>query len=151
MSTEITPLRRRITPSVPFTLRVEDVDGGTFESSFRVAYDLNAFSLFEETTGINVLQNLGIVFDKPSISLITVLLWVGIRLYHPEYRGLDGLETLRANITMDTLSEVKTACTEAFLLSLPKEKAAKLRADAVAAANGGADPNGQSPASTTAA
>lgn len=155
MSETTSPLRRRLTPSVPFTLRVEDSDGSVFESSLRVAFDLNAFALYEDVTGINVLRDLGVVFDAPNVTILTALLWVGLRLYHPEYHGIQGLETLRANITLANVKDVKAACTTAFLAQLPKEQADKLRKqaeEAAAAAKAGVPaPNAQSPASTPAA
>lgn len=150
---EQSTLRRRITPSVPFTLRVEDADGAEFSTSFRVAFDLNAFCLFEEETGINILRDLGVVFDRPSVRLLTALLWAGLQLNHIEYAGAEGLATIRANVSLANLAEVKRVCTEAFLAQLPKDQAAKLRAAAEAAAKAlaeGTSPNVESPSSTTA-
>jgi hypothetical protein len=123
-------LRRRITPSVPFTLTVEDTDGSKFSSSLRVAFDCNAFVAFEQETGINILRDLGVVFDRPNIRLLTALFWAGLQLNHPEYEGAEGLDVLRANIGLSNIKDIKEVCTKAFLLQLPKEQAARLEQEA---------------------
>ena len=151
---ETKALRRRVVQAFPYTLRVEDASGDAFESVFRIAYDLNAFTAFEEVTGINVMENLGVVFDKPSVPLTTALLWAGLQIYHPEYAGAEGLETIRANVTLSQIRAVRVACSEAFLLSLPKEQAAKIRQSVLDAAQAAVDgvklPNVESPSSTPA-
>ena len=121
-------LRRRITPSVPFTLRVED-GKDIFEQSFRLSFDLNAFVLFEDTVGVNLLQNLSSIFDSPSVTTLTALFWVAIQENHPEYAGEDGLQILRSNVTLSNLGDVRLACSQAFLAQLPAEQAAKIKAD----------------------
>lgn len=136
-------LRRRITPSVPFTLRVED-ETGVFESHLKIAFDCNAFVSFEEETGINILRDLGVVFDRPNVKLLTALLWAGLQLNHPEYDGREGLITLRANIGLGNIKDVKAACTQAFLAGLPKEQSERLAKEAeerLRAATEGQRPN----------
>ena len=119
------PLRRRITPSVPFHLKVEDADGGSFTLSFKVSYDFNAMALVEEVTGMSMIT--GDVFDNPSCSNISALLWAGIQENHPDYAGQKGLQAIRSCLNIATATEALKAINEAFLLALPKEQADLIR------------------------
>jgi hypothetical protein len=123
-------LRARITPTVPFTLHVENADGSTFDSGFQIAFDCNAFTAFEEVTGINILRDLAVVFDKPNVRVLTALLWAGILLNHPQYDSPEGLRNLRANIGLANIPAIKEACTRAFLAQLPKEQSERLKKEA---------------------
>lgn len=132
------PLRRRITPSVPFTLQVEDADGSKFELNFKISFDFNAMSLVEETTGLSMMS--GEVFSEPSATKTKVLLWAGIQANHPEYAGKEGLDTIGSLLNLDSGKDALLAITEAFFAALPKEKAAQLKAAAEARARGEAPP-----------
>ena len=124
---EKSPLRRRITPSVPYTLSVENADGSTFEQSFKLSFDLNAITTFETVTGVSLLTNMGQILEQPSVATSTALFWVAILGNHPEWAGQEGLEILRSNITLDKLAGIRRACVDAFLTQLPKEKADAIR------------------------
>lgn len=140
---ETNPLRRRITSSVPFTLHIED-EQGVQELGLRVALNLNSFCLFEEVTGINVLQNLGVVFDKPNVSIVSALLWAGLQENHADqFDGPEGLSLLRANLTMDQIKVAKATNTAAFLVGLPEKERERLSKAAEEAAKARAE--GKSP------
>ena len=62
MPKEKSPLRRRITPSVPFVLHVEDAEG-TFEQ-VPTCLRLNSMALFEEATGLNLFRDIGKILAK---------------------------------------------------------------------------------------
>ena len=119
------PLRRRIAPSVPYTLNVENDGGDKFSLSFRLAYDLNALSLAEETLSrqlgreINIFAEIAKCLDIPSIRTTSILFWAAVGLNHPEWRGEDGLEALRSCVTIKDLKDVASVCAEAFILQLP--------------------------------
>ena len=138
------PLRRRITPSVPFILTYED-ESGKYSDSFRIAYDWNTLALVEEQLGKNMLLDIGVVLDNPSIRNVSVLLWAGVQIYQPEYAGEEGLEVLRCNLTIATAKEAKEACTSAFVQQLPPEQVAAMAAAAAAAAKGEPRPLEPSP------
>lgn len=144
---EKTPLRRRITPSVPFTLHVEDSDGSSFDQTFQLAFDLNAMAAFEEVTEINMLRNINKVLDSPSVSTLTALFWAALHVNHPEYAGHEGLSVVRSNITLGNAKAALKACVEAFLSQLPSEQVEKIRAAQKAGAV--IDPLAQGPPATT--
>jgi hypothetical protein len=127
MSSNKTPLRRRVTPSVPFTLQVEDAGGEKFTIGFQLAFDMNAFALVEEEIGLSMLTDIGEIFDNPTVKTITALLWAGIQEHHSEFEGKNGLRAVRNLVTFGQAKAVLTACVEAFLTQLPKEQADRLR------------------------
>ena len=127
-------LRRRITPTVPLVLHVEDSDRGSFDVSFRLAFDLNAMALVEEKTGLNMLT--GEAFKEPNASRTSILLWAAVQENNPEYAGDGGLYAIRSFLTLSNAQEVLTAINEAFIAALPREQVAAMKA----AAEGVADP-----------
>jgi hypothetical protein len=130
------PIRRRITPSIPFTMRVENADKSSFELDLRLSFDFNALALVEQKTGINMLTME--VFDSPSVTTMSALLWAAIQENHPEYEGDEGLSTVRSWLTLANTAEVFKALTDAFLATLPKEKADAVRENMKKAEEGNA-------------
>lgn len=133
------PLRRRITPFVPFVLKYTD-ESGEYASNLKIAYDWNSLALVELELGKNMLLDIGAVLDNPSIINVSVLLWAGLQIYHPEYEGAEGLEAVRSNLTIATAAEAKAKCSEAFVKQLPPEQVAAMEKAAAAAAAGQAAP-----------
>lgn len=129
-------LRRRITPFVPFSMTVEDADGGKFEVHFKLAFDFNSYALFEEKTGLSVLT--GGAFGKPSARNTLVLLWAAVQIYQPEYAGDTGLSAIGSMLSLDMAPAAVAAVEAAFLASLPKGRLEELEAA------GGETPNVQS-------
>lgn len=121
-------LRQRITPSTPFILSVNDADGGKFETSFRIAYDFNALCLIEKHLQINVLKQFATLLVDADAQTIVVLLWAGVQKNHPEYAGLQGLEALGSNLTLESAKAAFAACIEALIGQLPADTAAKIQA-----------------------
>lgn len=134
------PLRRRITPSVPFILHVEDAEG-TFDQSFLLAYDLNSMALFEEATGLNLFRDIAKILAERSVRIVTALFWAGIQINHAaDYGGEEGLRLVRSNVTLPQFNPIMEACMQAFMGQLPKETQDNLKKQAAereAAANGG--------------
>lgn len=128
MSNGKSPLRRRITPSVPFILHVED-EGGNFEQSFQLAYDLNSMALFEEATGMNLFKDIGQILSTRSVTIVTALFWAGVQINHgADYNGQEGLEILRSNITLPQFGPIMEACLKAFVTQLTREQQNALKA-----------------------
>lgn len=124
-------LRRRITPSVPFTLHVEDANGDKFSISFRLSYDFKALTLVEELTGKSMLTEVADVFNEnPTVKNVSILLWAAVRENHPEWADEDGFDAIRANLTLATAKEALAACTEAFVKQLPAEQVARMKGEA---------------------
>lgn len=118
-------IRERISPSVPFTLEVEDATG-KFSHSLRLSYNFDSLGLIETETGKSMLTEATEVFDNPSCKNVSVLLWAALQENHPEYRGLNGLRIIRQNLTLGQAKKAKDACEEAFVKQLPDEQVKKL-------------------------
>lgn len=121
-------LRKRITPSTPFILSVVDADGGKFETSFQIAYDFNALCLIEKSLNINVLKQFASLLLEANAQTIAVLLWAGVQKNHPQYAGVEGLEIIGSNLTLESAKAAFAACIEALIAQLPVEMAAKIKA-----------------------
>jgi hypothetical protein len=124
----VSKLRQRITPSVPFLLRVKDANGDVFENSFQIAYDWNALCLLESKLHINALTQFGLLLTEPNATTIAVLLWAGVQKNHPDYAGDDGLEALGSNLNLETGKLAFAACAEALVAQLPEEQQARIKA-----------------------
>ena len=121
-------LRRRISPSVPFTLTFEDELGKTSQA-FRLAYNLNSLTLVEEKLGKSMLTDIGEVIDVPSVKNISVLLWAALQENHAdEFEGDEGLELTRQNLTLAQSKEALNACSEAYVKQLPAEQQERIMA-----------------------
>jgi hypothetical protein len=120
-------LRKRITPSVPFTLNVEDDNGDKFTQTFDLAYDLNTLILIEEKLGKSSFTDLGEILDNPTATNVSILFWAAVQINHPEYAGEEGLQLVRTNLTVGTAKAAMAACSEAFVAQLPEEQVKKLK------------------------
>lgn len=119
-------LRSRITPSFPLQLLVKNSDGSSFELSFKLCFDANALGIVEEQTGLNMLE--GAAFRGLNVSRLRLLLYAAINRYHgKDYAGAEGLEALGSYLDLENIETVQEAITEAFLISLKKEKADEIR------------------------
>ena len=135
-------LRRRVTPSVPLLLNVEDADGSKFSVSLKLSYDFNAMALVEEVTGLSMLT--GSIFERASVSLLSAMVWAGALAEQPEYEGRQGLEAIRSYMSMASVPEIQKAVNEGFLSALPKEQADRIREEMKKAAE--AREKGEEPA-----
>lgn len=115
---EKSAFRRRVVPSYPYVLEIED-ESGKFTMAFKLCYTLSAFCLFEDVTKRNFLREMGEILDVPSVSLLTVLLWAGAtNTKDPDYELLDAL---RENATLSSMPAMKEAIIHALLAQLPAE------------------------------
>lgn len=130
---EKSAFRRRVTPSVPFMLTINEPNGEVWKLGFQLVFDLNRLCLFEETVGLSFLQNMTRILIAPSVTTLTTLLWVGAQ---DTFAGPEGLEAIRANVTLADLPAVKEACIKALLAQLPPDVAKKL-ADTIEASKKG--------------
>lgn len=122
-------LKRRIAPSVPLVLQLEDDDGGVSTRTLRLSFDFNAIALIEERTGIGVLDGeIWSVLDprrkktgateKASFAAVaSIMLWAAVIANHPEYGGDEGLICLRSYMSPQNTAEIVTAIGEAFAAS----------------------------------
>ncbi len=153
-------LKRRIAPTVPITLELEDEDSQKFKKTFHLCFDFNAISLIEERTGFSLLDGLAIWGEvapaataegkkkkgrKASrrASLLSIMFWASVAAKHPEYLTEDenqepsgeGLQTIRSYMNSSNSEEILAALWEAYLLYLPadqRELLKKLTSDAEA-------------------
>jgi hypothetical protein len=121
------PLRRRISPSVPFTLTFED-ETGVVSLSYKLAYNINSLVLIEEQLGVSMLTDCGEIVDSPTAKNVSVLLWAALQEYQPEYEGLEGLENIRQNLTVSHTKDALNACFDAYVKQLPPEQQARVLA-----------------------
>jgi hypothetical protein len=131
---------------VPLELSVENADGSKFVLNFKLSFDFNAMALVEQETGLSMLT--GSVFQRRTANMTKVLLWAAIQENHPEYEGAEGLSVVGSLLDLESATKALVAINDAFLASLPKEKAEQLRKDAETEENSkpkeGDDPNVQS-------
>lgn len=120
-------IRRRISPSVPFTLTFEDSEGKA-SFSYRLSYNLNSLTLVEEVLGLSMFTDIGTVVTNPSVKNVSVLLWAALQENHPEYEGVEGLEVVRQNLTIAQLRDTLNACSEAYVKQLPLEQQKNIEA-----------------------
>jgi len=121
-------IRERVSPSVPFTLDVED-HTGKFSYSLRLAYNFRTLGLIEKHTGKSMLTEANEVFQNPTCDNVSILFWAALQINHPEWRGEEGLSAVQNNLTLLTAKAVRNACEEAFVKQLPEEKIKQLAAD----------------------
>ena len=131
------PLRRRISPSTPFTLTFED-EQGKASLSYKLAYNWNSLALIEEKLHVSMITDIGQVFENPNVTNVSVLLWAAIQENHAEegYDGDAGLELIRQNLTISCAKEALAACSDAYVKQLPPEQQERVKKLVAAAAAG---------------
>lgn len=88
---------------------------------YKLHFDFEAFCLLEEMTGINALD--GEVWEKPSASTLSTLLWAAMQRHHPELSVKD----VRKKISFGDMPKLSEALVEAFEKASPpsEDKEAK--------------------------
>jgi uncharacterized membrane protein YccC len=120
------PLRRRISPSVPFTLTFED-EQGVFTASYQLAYNLNSMALVELELNKSMLTSLGELLENPTATSVSVMFWAALQENHSdEFEGEDGLRLVRTNLTVAQTRSALAACAKAYIQQLPKEQQQRL-------------------------
>jgi hypothetical protein len=123
-----TALKRRLAPSVPFTLDVAEDGGGRLKLDFHLAFDFNAMAQVEEVLGKDkngkpVFSMLdGSIWEKPTAAVLSVMFWASLLAHQPEYEGLEGLAIVRSYMGPDNAAEITNAVMKAFVASLPPEQ-----------------------------
>jgi hypothetical protein len=126
-------VKRRVAPSVPITIELLDDSGAKFTRNFRLSFDFNAFARIEEKTDVRVLGME--IWAKLSPRVVGAMLWAGVLALHPEYDTEDeegeptdeGLEAIRSYIDAGNVDFIGDKLWEAYLITLPKERADALR------------------------
>jgi hypothetical protein len=117
-------LRRRIVPSVPLALKLEDDSGASFTRDFRLSFDFNAFALINERTGYSVVD--GSVWKHLDERVVGVMLWAAVLAHSPEYGDEEGLAVIRSYIDAGNAELVTESLFDAYAAGLPAEKKAAL-------------------------
>ncbi len=128
-------LKRRIAPSVPLKLELDDDKGEKFVKNFRLSFDANAAAEIEERTGFNMLR--GEIWEKLSFKGLSIMLWAAALANHPEYdtedadgeRTDEGLRVIRSYMGIGNTPQISEAVEKAFLASLPKDKREAIEAE----------------------
>lgn len=128
-------LKRRIAPSVPLKLELDDDSGAKFVKNFRLSFDANAAAEVEERTGFNMLR--GEIWEKLSFKGLSIMLWAAVLANHQEYdtedaignRTDEGLRVIRSYMGIGNTAQISSAVENAFLASLPKDKREAIEAE----------------------
>lgn len=137
-------LRKRIAPSVPLTLELDEDGGGKRILNFRLSWNFRASAEVEERTGLNLLT--GEAWAKLSAENLGIMLWASLLANHPEYGGRladesfaeyeqakkerqeEGLDIVLSYIDLGNADKVSDAVWDAYFNSLPKDKREQLEA-----------------------
>ncbi|MGO9641164.1 MAG: hypothetical protein ACLP1Y_07670 [Candidatus Acidiferrales bacterium] len=138
MAEKSSALNRRIAPSYPFTLRSRDNEGKETEQKFLLCFDLEALTALEEKIpSLNTLNLGGLeIFARMNAGILGAALWAAALRHHPEYdtrdeKGSptdDGLETISSFLDLGNSDDAIKALEEAYLITLPRERADRMRA-----------------------
>jgi|GEM_PF-2633207 len=128
-------LKRRIAPSIPLKLELEDDNGSKFTKNFRLSFDANAAAEVEDRTGFNMLR--GEIWQRLSFKALSIMFWASVLANHQEYDTIDqhdnrtdeGLRVIRSYMGIHNTAQISEAVENAFLASLPKEKREALEAE----------------------
>lgn len=110
-------LRRRIVPSVPLTLNLDDDSGSKLTRVLRLSFDFNAIARIEDMTGISVLR--GEIWAKINARNLGIILWAASLAHHPDYDSGEGLVVVQSFIDAGNFEEVILAILDAYIVSLP--------------------------------
>lgn len=124
-------LRRRILPTVPLVLEMEDASGEKFTEEFKLAFDLNVADEILEVTGLDLMTNQ--VWPALNGRVLSVMLLAACRENTPKWNtrdkadpkkpSYDGLPVLRTYLNQENCSKALDALWDAYLLFLaPKER-----------------------------
>ena len=123
---DITPIRRRVAPSYPFKLEIED-DQGKLVLNFRLSFDFNAYARIEEQTGIKMLGL--IVWTQLSAKVVRAMFWAAVIANHPEFEDeKEGLHAIGEYLRLSNVDGVVDALWEAYLLNFSRDRVPALRA-----------------------
>lgn len=126
-------LRRRVAPSVP--LKISFTDGeGQFVKTYRLAFNLNVLAEISEKTGLAALSM--DLWSKLDANLILVMLWAALLPEQPAFdtrdkaghRTDEGLKVVGSWFVAENQERAVEALWDAYLLYLPADQAADLRA-----------------------
>jgi hypothetical protein len=122
MEGKTTALRRRIAPSFPLELLLEnDGSGGKTRLEFRLCFDMNAAAAIQEKAGL-LLTDVGIWKHVGEPIALGVMFWASLFANHPEYRSDEGLEIARSYLQENNAAQIVDVMWEAYLAFVPKEK-----------------------------
>lgn len=124
-------LRKRITPSVPITLELEDDGGAKFTKSFHVSFDYNTVTTIEERTGLQMVSGKEheSVWKNPTARVTSIMFWAAILNHHPEYASDEGLKIIRSYMDASNATKIAKAMNDAFVLTLSKEQQEHIRSE----------------------
>lgn len=125
-----TALRKRIVPSVPLVLELEDADGAKFIRSFSLSFGMRAIAEIEERTGLSVLR--GEIWKKLNAKTIAVMFWAAALESHPEFDTGDdtGLQAIFSYLDVANIGMVGDKLWESFFASLPARRQEEILANA---------------------
>jgi hypothetical protein len=107
-------------------LKLARADGDPLELTFQLAFDFNAMAAVEDVTGLNMLR--GEIWTALTGSTLGALFWASLLAHQPEYGEPGGLGVARSYIEPGNVLAIGAAVEDAFMLSLPEEDRAALRA-----------------------
>ncbi len=113
-------LKRRIAPSVPLTLKIENDGGSTFERTFRLSFDFNAFAVIQDKTGVNMAgENVWAELNPVTLS---VMFWASLHALQPEFASDEGLCVVRSYMDVGNQDQIAEALFDAHAACLPADR-----------------------------
>ncbi|HEY0701272.1 MAG TPA: hypothetical protein VGD60_00750 [Candidatus Acidoferrales bacterium] len=125
-------LRRRIAPSTPLTLELEQEYGPIIKVELKLAFDMTAAAALQEKTQL-LLTDYSIWKHIGEPKLLATMLWAACLSHHPELDVDEGPGVIGSYIQENNADQVTEALWQAYLAYLPKakrEKFAQLKAEA---------------------
>lgn len=113
-------LKRRMMPSVPLSLQVENGDGSSFTVDLKLAFNMNVLASVQEKCGQNLLSDVFSWMDDPKA--VIAVLWGAALPYQPEFNSDEGFEAVGEYMTLENRNDTIEALLKAYAFFVRKDK-----------------------------
>jgi len=113
-------IKRRLTPSVPLSLDVENGDGSTFRVDLRLAFNMNVLAAVRERCKVNLLADVFGWIDDPLA--VKAVLWAACIPFQPEFDSDEGFEAIGEYMTLENRNDTIEALLKAYTYFVRKDK-----------------------------
>ncbi len=120
MQQESAALKRRLTPSIPLALDVENGDGTMFRVELKLAFNMNVLASIRERCGQNLLSDIFSWIDDPKA--VIAVLWGSCLPYQPEFNCDEGFEAIGEYMSLENRVPTIEALLQAYAYFVRKDK-----------------------------